>query len=82
MYSSIPSLPDREQYVIIKFFNKEGVSRNKIHKRPYKMCRRAVHNWIKMFKEGRASMYDERYSDRPADTLNEETIACVPTLMD
>lgn len=81
---------DCEQRAIVKFLTAENVSGKEIHDR---MCLiygptnvmnvRAVYKWIKRFREdGRTSTHDEPRSGRPSDSLNEDTIACVRTLLD
>lgn len=87
--SSTSNAPSNcEQRSVIKFLTLEGVIGSEIYRRLCKvygkervMGRRRVYDWISMFKEGRTNTHDEERSRRPSDAINNETVACVRTLL-
>ncbi len=78
-----------EHRAIIRFLNAEGISGNEIHKRlcdvyggrNYDEPSKRV-QMDSLFNEGRTTLHDEQRSGRPADAVNDETVAIVSALLE
>ncbi len=84
MESSTPS--DCEVQAVIKFLNPEGVARLEIRRGlsivygagNISLC--YLYEWIH-FNAGWSDPHDEQWTDRPWDSINDETITCVRSLL-
>ncbi len=83
---------DWEVRSLVQFLNTEGVTGSEIHRRLNNiysavnvMSLRHVHKWIKCLNAERSethdNIHDERQTGRLPDSINDETIACVSTLL-
>ncbi len=76
-------------HAIISFLHLEGVPGNDIHRwlcnvfgEKNKMSILVVYQWIQHFDAGRVTMKDVSGPDRHCDSFNDDTIACIHTLLD
>ncbi len=79
-----------EVRTVIKFLNAEGVTGLEIHRRLSKQCAgcrgnvmslRRIYKWIECFNTGPSNTHDEQQTGHPGNRINDETIACVSTLL-
>ncbi len=81
-------MSDCEVRGVIKFLNEEGVTGSKIHQRLSNVygtsnviSLRHIYKWIECFNTKQSNMRDERLTGHPRDSINDETVACVHTLL-
>lgn len=88
---SSPVVPpsDCEVHAVIKFLTLENVSGAEIYQRLSAaygannvMSRPAIHQWIKMFKDGRTNTHDKDREGRPSTSVNDKLITIVRTLLE
>lgn len=78
---------ESEQRVNIKFLVKLGKNGSEIHDMlqtvygDSSLCRAAVFNWVKRFKEGREDVGDDARQGRPSTSRVDQNLARVPELV-
>ncbi len=86
MESSAPSYC--EVWTVNKFLNAEGVTKSEIHRRLSYVYDAGnvtflhhAYKWIEHFNTGWSDMHNEKWIGHLWDSINDETIACVRTLL-
>ncbi len=82
------ALSDYEVWAVIKLLIEEDVTGSKIHHRLNNVYGVGIviffchlFKWIERFNTGWSDTHDDQRTDHPQDSISDETIACVHTLL-